>query len=80
MGKIHNLQILIAQQPQFSRIESTQRNGLANGAQIINVVNARQRDIEETTVKQMTKSEKTEKENSRRRRKTTLQQKIDLMA
>ena len=78
MGELHNLQILIAQQPQFARLDAAHRNGYTNGAQIINVIGAAERELKKTKVKQLQEGEKVEKENSKRKRKTTLEQKIDL--
>ncbi len=78
MGEIHNLQVLIAQQPQVARIDAATRNGLTNGAQIIKVIGNRENELKGKTVKRLEEPEKTEKENSKRKRKTTLERTIDI--
>ncbi len=78
MGEIHNLQTLIAQQPQLARMDAATRNGLTNGSQIIKVIGARESEIKAKTVKKLEETEKTEKENSKRKRKTTLERTIDI--
>jgi hypothetical protein len=78
MGEIHNLQVLIAQQPQIARLDAATRNGLTNGAQIINVVGEQKRITKGKTVRKLEKSSRTEKENSKRKRKTTSERTIDI--
>lgn len=78
MGDIHNLQVLIAQQPLLNRLESPNRNGLPNGGQIISVVNEQKNNQKLKEVDELVESEKTEKENSARKRKSQLERKIDL--
>ncbi|MBU2514743.1 hypothetical protein KJ966_25750 [bacterium] len=80
MGDIHNLQIVISQSPLVNRIHGGSHHGAANGAQILNVIEQRETNRKMSSVRELDESEKTEKEEARKRRlkKASENQLIDL--
>jgi len=68
MSKIHNLQLVISQSPLLNRLnEGHQNAAAANGAQILNVVEKERSAKKLSTVRELEESEKTEREESRKR-------------
>ena len=80
MGDIHNLQAIIARSPILNRLHEGLHRGAANGAQILNVIEERKTNRKLSSVRELEEAEKTEKEDSRKRRlkKSAEDQLIDL--
>ncbi len=68
MGDIHNLQVIISQSSILSRYQDGLHNNAANGAQVINVIERKKDNRKLSTVRELSKTEKSEKEDSRKRR------------
>ena len=68
MGEIHNLQIVISQASILNHLNEGKNNGAANGAQILNLVEEKRSLKNSKMVREIDELEKTEKEESRKRR------------
>jgi len=69
MGEIHNLQIVIAQSSLLNTLNEGHKNAaVANGAQILNVVEKDKSIKKLSKVSQLDELEKTEKEDAKKRR------------
>ncbi len=69
MGEIHNLQIVISQSPLLNRLNEARQNAtVANGAQVLNLVEKEKTVKKLSTVQELDEPEKTEKEEARKRR------------
>ena len=69
MGEIHNLQLVISQSPLLNRLNEAHQNATAaNGAQILNVVEKDKSIKKLSTVREAQHSEKTEREEAKKRR------------
>ncbi len=69
MGEIHNLQVVISQSSVLNRINEAQQNAFAaNGSQIINVIDKEMTKRKLSTVRELSKSEKIEKEDPQKRK------------
>lgn len=69
MGEIYNLQLVISQSPLLNRLnEGHQNAAAANGAQILNLVEKEKSVKKLSTVRELEESEKTEREEARKRR------------
>ncbi len=68
MGDMHNLQVVISQSSLVNRIHGGSHHGAANGAQILNVIEQRETNRKMSKVRELDEAEKTEKEDSRKRR------------
>jgi hypothetical protein len=68
VSKIHNLQVVISQSNLLNRLNEGPLNHAANGAQILNVVNQEKVVRRLSSVRELSESEKTEREEARKRR------------
>lgn len=69
MGEIHNLQLVISQSQLLNRINEGRQNAtVANGAQVLNLVEKEKSAKKLSTVRELEESEKTEREEARKRR------------
>jgi hypothetical protein len=69
MGEIHNLQIVISQSPLLNRLNEARQNAtVANGAQVLNLVEKDKTVKKLSTVQELDEPEKTEREEARKRR------------
>ena len=74
MWEIHNLQLILTQMPRVVKINEAQ--AVANGAQIISVVNEEKKELKTTKVIKLSEIERTEKEDPQKRK--LKKSKIDL--
>ena len=80
MSEIHNLQVVISQSQVLNRLNERSFNAAANGAQILNVVEQRKADRKQKLVNEASELEKTEREETKKRRlKKASKQLIDLL-
>ena len=68
MGDIHNLQVIISQSSVLSRFHDSLYHGAANGAQILNVIEKKANDRKLSTVRELSETERSDKEDPRKRR------------
>jgi hypothetical protein len=68
MGDMHNLQVIISQSSVLSRFQEALYNNAANGAQVLNVIELKKAGKKRSTVQELSKAEKSEKEDPRKRR------------
>ena len=66
MSEIHNLQVIISQMPNVNKVAERLDNQVANGAQIINVVNLEKDNQKTTQVSQLTEPLASQRENRER--------------